>query len=1346
MRRARLLRALTLALLVVAGAAPASAQAPAIRLASGQPADGASGARLGQLRARVVLGTSVRLLVGMRLPAGVTAATSRSSLRPAVGRARNAVLARIGSRGRSVRAATTLPVLVVTVDLDGLDALVADPDVATLEEDFAAASRLTESVPLVQADQLWSEGYRGTGWAVAVLDDGVEASHPAFGGRVVQEACFSGATVVANSQCPNGATSQVGLGAAAPCATCTHGTHVAGIAAGNSGVAPDAPIVAVQVFSKDALAYYSDILLAIDHVLTLADTMGIAALNLSIGSGSGLPTPCDATSSSMYAAFAALRAAGIAPVVAAGNSGATTNGLEFPGCLSNAVSVGATDDADAVASFGNTASGMQLFAPGVGIVAPVPGGGTAARSGTSMATPHVAGAWALLKQRLPTASVTAVLTALRSTGLSIFDSGTGVSFPRIRIALAAEAMAAFTVTPASWSAAPAGGTESVALTSAADGATWSASSNASWLGVSPASGVGSATVTLTASANAASALSRTATATVAGHQVTVTQAGSTATFTLSSSAWMPAAAGGTHLVTVTSSLADAPWTATTSQPWLTASASSGTGNGSVTLTASVHASSAQPRTATATIAGRTVSVTQDGYSISLSPASAALPAAGGVVSLSASVTPPSVAWTASSDVGWATVSPTSGTGSGHAAITVAANPSVSPRTGQLLIGGHVVTVSQDGAIATFSVSPGAISEPAQGGSHSVIVTSTIVDAPWTATSPAPWISVTPASGVGTGAVSVTVAPHGGSDARSATLTVAGRAIAVSQAPHPPTARTAEDAWIAPAAGGVHELTLDVPAALPAWRAWTDAAWITVSPLQGQGDARVSIAALPASSDGAGLAVMGVPSPLPSGSATVMVTQAHADGVRTATVVFVPAAAPSTYTRYLAEGATSSFFDTRLALLNPGDTDTIASLQYLRAGRSVVEQTVPLPAHARRTVWPRDADGLDQAEFSTVVTASVPIVVDRTMTWDGAGYGAHAETAAADASSRWYFAEGATHSGFSLFYLLQNPGDDTITVQARFLRAAGPPLEKTYDLAPRSRTTVWANVEDFAGLGRALASDEFSAVLESVDGAPFIAERAMYRSTRAHVFDAGHEVMGVAAPTPRWFLAEGRTGAYFDMFVLVANPSDVAADVRLTYLLETGQTLQRSFIAPATSRSTIWVDQERFAGTVGLPLADAAVSTTVESLNGVPLVVERAMWWPGDGSSWYEAHASAGATQAGTAWALAEGEAGGPAEVETYVLIANTSTTPGRARVTVVLEDGTTHDRVVALAPSSRTSVAIQSEFADVVRDTRFGVIVEALGLLDGDPLPSIVVERAMYGDADSVHWAAGTNALATRLR
>ncbi len=464
------------------------------------------------------------------------------------------------------------------------------------------------------------------------------------------------------------------------------------------------------------------------------------------------------------------------------------------------------------------------------------------------------------------------------------------------------------------------------------------------------------------------------------------------------------------------------------------------------------------------------------------------------------------------------------------------------------------------------------------------------------------------------------------------------------------------------------------------------------------------------------------------------TSVTAASTVTATFGLVPV--PPTYTRYLAEGATSSFLDTRIALLNPGAIDTTATISFLVAGAAPVVTQVPVPAGRRVTVDPKMIPGLAAAEFATKIEALQPLVVDRTVSWDVAsGYGAHAETSIAEPALTWYLAEGATHSGFNLFYLLQNPTTSEAQVRVRYLLPSGSPLEKTYALAPNSRTNIWVNEETFPSVGKALAATDVSAAFDSVNGTPFIVERALYLDRPGQTFAAGHESAGVVAPAPQWFLAEGATGDYFDLFVLIANPNGTEVEVEATYLLPDGTTIVKPYVVPANSRFNIWVDGE------DPHLADTAVSTTVRAVQGDPIIVERALWWPGGFEQWYEAHNSPGARATGVRWALAEGEVGGPRDSETYILLANTSTSAASVRVRVLYEDGTSGERTFAVNPNSRFNVDVRTEFPSAVGQ-RFGALVESLGALPAQ----IVVERAMYWNAGGVFWAAGTNALATRLK
>lgn len=449
-----------------------------------------------------------------------------------------------------------------------------------------------------------------------------------------------------------------------------------------------------------------------------------------------------------------------------------------------------------------------------------------------------------------------------------------------------------------------------------------------------------------------------------------------------------------------------------------------------------------------------------------------------------------------------------------------------------------------------------------------------------------------------------------------------------------------------------------------------------------------------------------------------------------------AAATVAFRRYFAEGATGVFFDTVLALLNPRSNDANVTLRFLDDGGNTVEYHLIVPARSRRTVNVETLPGLASASFSTIVESDVEIVADRTMSWGG-GYGSHAETGVPAPATTWYLAEGSTSGDFALFYLLQNPQTQTVLARVRYLLPFGQaPIEKTYSLPPLSRTTIRVDDEDAA-----LAHTDVSAVV--VTASPIVVERAMYRSTPTQAFAAGHESAGITTPSKDWFLAEGATGPFFDCFIQLANPNDAAVTVSVRYLLSHGAVYTKDYEVPARSRFTIWVDDEQIPAGSGLrPLDNVAVSTTLTS--SLPIIVERTMWWPSPAfgaNYWTEAHNAAGATATGTRWALADGEVGGPLSTETYILIANTSSYSGAAAVTLFFENGTSATRVIGLGASSRTNVNVSVDFPEAA-GARFGAVIES----QGSSPAQIVVERAMYTSPGGVTWAAGTNALATRLQ
>ena len=311
-----------------------------------------------------------------------------------------------------------------TLDADAatLERLSRDPRVAAITPDRELRPALADSTTQIHADAAWASGLTGAGQTIVVVDTGVDGGHPMLSGHVVDEACFTEATSGGAGACPNGLAEQVGAGAAAPCAGsgCDHGTHVASIAAGSTfgalrGVAPDASVVAVQVFTPSPsgpTTSIGEVLDAFEWAYEQRNRFAIAAINLSVASAAPVTTPC--ADAAVEQAVARLHEVGIAVVVAAGNGGSTTD-VAYPACVRGTVAVSSVGSAGAPSSFANRAPALALFAPGETITAAAPGNATQIKSGTSQATPHVAGALALFRQREPSASFDALIALFDRT-------------------------------------------------------------------------------------------------------------------------------------------------------------------------------------------------------------------------------------------------------------------------------------------------------------------------------------------------------------------------------------------------------------------------------------------------------------------------------------------------------------------------------------------------------------------------------------------------------------------------------------------------------------------------------------------------------------------------------------------------------------------------------------------------------------------------------------------------------------------------------------------------------------------------------------------------------------------
>jgi hypothetical protein len=148
---------------------------------------------------------------------------------------------------------------------------------------------------------------------------------------------------------------------------------------------------------------------------------------------------------------------------------------------------------------------------------------------------------------------------------------------------------------------------------------------------------------------------------------------------------------------------------------------------------------------------------------------------------------------------------------------------------------------------------------------------------------------------------------------------------------------------------------------------------------------------------------------------------------------------------------------------------------------------------------------------------------------------HGEQALRGPALTWFFAEGS-QGFFDTYLLLVNPQATPNTATVRFLMEGSAPIERTFPLAPASRFNV------VAGLVPELAGRSFGAVVTFTT--PGLAERAMYFGMP--LFNGGSAAAGVTSPSTTWYHAEGATGAYFDLYLLLANPGATAANATVTY--------------------------------------------------------------------------------------------------------------------------------------------------------------------------------------------------------
>ncbi|MCX6712027.1 MAG: S8 family peptidase [Candidatus Woesearchaeota archaeon] len=308
--------------------------------------------------------------------------------------------------------------VVTNVTLQDLKELQDNPNVKYVYLDHRFRAFLQDSVNIINASKVYNlqinnTNITGLNQVVCVLDTGINYNHLDLIDKVLD-----GYDFVNND---NDSLDDNG-----------HGTHVAGIIAANGkikGVAPDVNLISMKVLDSSGGGYESDIIKGLEWCYNNKDIYNISVISMSLGSSFLYSNYCDEDFLALTQAIDKITKDGIFVLAATGNNGNKT-AIAAPACIGNVTSVGATSKSDVFSSFSNRNSVTDLLAPGSSINSTY-GSGYAVFSGTSMATPHVAGAIVLLKQYNNSLTKTEIEDLLKETGYKINENN--ISYSRVDV-------------------------------------------------------------------------------------------------------------------------------------------------------------------------------------------------------------------------------------------------------------------------------------------------------------------------------------------------------------------------------------------------------------------------------------------------------------------------------------------------------------------------------------------------------------------------------------------------------------------------------------------------------------------------------------------------------------------------------------------------------------------------------------------------------------------------------------------------------------------------------------------------------------------------------------------------
>ena len=393
--------------------------------------------------------------------------------------------------------------------------------------------------------------------------------------------------------------------------------------------------------------------------------------------------------------------------------------------------------------------------------------------------------------------------------------------------------------------------------------------------------------------------------------------------------------------------------------------------------------------------------------------------------------------------------------------------------------------------------------------------------------------------------------------------------------------------------------------------------------------------------------------------------------------------------YFAEGNAFNFSE-RLTVLNPSDASASVRYTLLRQPGPAVVRDDTVAAGARSNLIVNDLFN-DTSDVPAIIESNAPVLAERFMNF---GSDLSSGLGVRQPSRVWYFAEGSTEGDQKTYLLLFNPQSTKVQAAITYMKSDGTTARQSVEIAPLQRTVV--TVSDV------LPATSFGAQIVATE--PIVAERTMIFGPGSTSNTGGfHTAPGMPVLSRQWYFAEGTTQPPFTMSILVLNPNGQASNVKVTFLTDSGTSLERNYAIPPMTKLAIPVNEV---------VPELGIATTVTSDR--PVAVERALYWNGARAG----TASPGALAPAYTWRFADGRTADG--FQEYLLLSNPTANQARIAVEFILADGTRATQTLLMSKGSRYTMAVHQLYP--------GQVAIAATVRSTQP---IVVERSLYAGAPS---------------